>query len=58
MNKEKIEKAIQKIESRTGWNYINPGRHYGYRGYWFVDGECCIHWVSTWEVRKVAKEEK
>ena len=56
MNKEKIENAIQIIESRTGWNFTGKGRHCGYRGYWFVDADYIPHWLSTWKVRNVAKE--
>ena len=58
MRKEILEKAIQEMESRTGWNHIGKGRHGGYTGYWFIDGESCLHWISTWEVRKITKEVK
>lgn len=58
MKKEDLEKAIETIEYDNGWNFTGKGRHYGYRGYWFVDGEGFVHWISTWKVRKIAKEVK
>lgn len=56
MNKEKLEKAIQKAESKHYWHFTGKGKHYGYVGYWFVDADYIPHWLSTWVIRKYAKE--
>ena len=56
MRKEDLEHTIETIEYENGWNFTGKGRHCGYTGYWFVDADYIPHWVSTWYVRKYAKE--
>lgn len=56
MKKEILEHTIETIEYENGWNFTGKGRHYGYTGYWFVDLDYFPHWLSTWYVRKYAKE--
>lgn len=54
--KEILEHTIETIEFENGWNFTGKGRHCGYTGYWFVDADYIPHWLSSWYVRKYAKE--
>ena len=56
MRKEDLEHTIETIEFENNWNFTGKGRHCGYTGYWFVDADYIPHWLSTWYVRKYAKE--
>ena len=56
MRKEELEHTIETIEWENDWNFTGKGRHCGYTGYWFVDADYIPHWLSTWYVRKYAKE--
>lgn len=56
MKKEDLEHTIETIEYENGWNFTGKGRHGGHTGYWFVDADYIPHWLSTWYVRKYAKE--
>ena len=56
MRKEDLEHTIETIEWENDWNFTGKGRHCGYTGYWFVDADYIPHWLSTWYVRKYAKE--